>query len=43
MLILAVDNARLVERKLVLLHVMMGLLQKFRVSLLLLLENVADE
>lgn len=27
-----VDNARLVERKLVLLHVMMGLLQKFRVS-----------
>lgn len=26
------DNARLVERKIVLLHVMMGLLQKFRVS-----------
>lgn len=28
----AVDDGRLVERKIVLLHVMMGLLQKFKVS-----------
>lgn len=28
----ALDDARLVERKIVLLHVMMGLLQKFKVS-----------
>jgi len=30
--VLAIDDPRLIERKIVLLHVMMGLLQKFKVS-----------
>ena len=40
---IGVDNARLVERKLVLLHVMMGLLQKFRVGPFLNQGVIADK
>jgi hypothetical protein len=41
--IIGVDNARLVERKVVLLHVMMGLLQKFRVGHPVHRETIADK